>query len=157
MVAEILQGETQVYYDSFDWSLPADTDDTVSFAAFEPPDTGTYTLHIYTVMEPDESDADDEKTKELHFTAIAEPIIPITFLDLKVSPLSRGDVHVSYSLPNGHEGILILFDASGRRVDARQVRGYGAVEFDSELAVGVYIVKLEASGATLSRKVIIVE
>ncbi|MBN2379409.1 T9SS type A sorting domain-containing protein [candidate division WOR-3 bacterium] len=157
--AEILQGETQVYHDSIDWSLSSDTEDNVSFSEFIPPDTGAYLLRIYTVMDPDESDADDELTKELHFTAIAEP--PVThpqLLTLDVKPTTTTPLHVSYSLPNGHTGTLTLFDLSGRRVDAqRQVRGYGAASFNSDLTAGVYIVSLEASGTTLTRKVVVVE
>ena len=129
----------------------------MSFDTFNPPDTGTYLLHIYTVMDPDESDADDEKTKELHFEAVAEPSIPITNLDLKVNPLSRGDVHVSFSLPQGRTGTLTLFDYSGRRMDAKQVRGYGAVEFDTELASGVFLVRLQSGSFEVMRKVVVVE
>jgi len=156
--AEILQGETQVYIDSLDWSLPSDTDDTVSFSTFTPPDTGTYTLCIYTFMEPDESDADDEKTKELHFTAITEP--PVThpqLLTLEVRPTTITPLQVTYSLPNGYTGILTLFDASGRRVDAKRVWGYGSVAFNSAIPSGIYIVRLDVSGAVLSRKVIVVQ
>ncbi|MBD3284748.1 T9SS type A sorting domain-containing protein [candidate division WOR-3 bacterium] len=161
VVAEILQGETQVYYDSFDWSLPADTDDTVSFNTFDPPDTGAYILHIYTVMdEPpaiDESDADDEKNRELYFIAITEPVTPITLLDLKVNPICPGDVQIQYSLPNGHEGTLTLLDASGRCVDAKQVKGYGTVKFSTDQSSGVYFIKLEAGGSAMSRKIILIE
>ncbi|MBD3286079.1 T9SS type A sorting domain-containing protein [candidate division WOR-3 bacterium] len=158
VVAEILQGETQVYKDSFDWSLPSDTEDTVSFSTFTPPDTGIYTLRIYTVMEPDESDADDEKTKELHFTAISEPVTPIILLDLKVNPIcTRGVLKVSFETPKGQVVNLTLFDCSGRRVGAKQVRGYGLAEFGSELSAGVYLVRLQSGSLEVKRKVVVVE
>ncbi|MBN2380640.1 T9SS type A sorting domain-containing protein, partial [candidate division WOR-3 bacterium] len=143
--------------DSIDWSLPADTEDTIPFSEFIPQDTGAYLLRIYTVMEPDESDADDEKTKELHFTAIAEP--PVThpqLLTLDVRPTMTTPLQVSYSLPEDHTGTLTLFDLSGRRVDARKVRGYGSATFNAEIPSGVYIVRMEAGGTTLSRKVVVV-
>ncbi|MBN2379852.1 T9SS type A sorting domain-containing protein [candidate division WOR-3 bacterium] len=76
-------------------------------------------------------------------------------IELSVQPILNR-ISVSYALPQGHKGTLTLFDLSGRRVDARQVRGYGSASFNTELAAGVYIVRLEASGTTLSRKVVVV-
>ncbi|MBN2379854.1 T9SS type A sorting domain-containing protein [candidate division WOR-3 bacterium] len=162
VVAEILQGETILYADTLPWFLPSDTEDTVSFSTFTPPDTGAYLLRIYTVMDAppaiDESDADDEKTMELHFEAITEP--PVThpeLLTFEVKPSMSAPLQVSYSLPKGYTVALTLFDLSGRREDAKQVRGYGSATFSPEVAAGVYIVRLEASGTTLSRKVVVVE
>ncbi|MBN2378767.1 T9SS type A sorting domain-containing protein [candidate division WOR-3 bacterium] len=77
-------------------------------------------------------------------------------LTLEVKPSLTTPLQVSYSLPNGHTGALTLFDLSGRRVDAKQVRGYGSATFSTELPSGVYIVRLEASGTTLARKVVVV-
>ncbi|MBN2379906.1 T9SS type A sorting domain-containing protein [candidate division WOR-3 bacterium] len=161
VVADIIEGETTIYTDTLDWSLSADTEDTVRFSEcmLEPPIAETYTLRIHTYKDPDESDADDEKTKELHFSAIAEPPLthPVTHLSLSVDPFSMsGVLRVSYSLPKDHTGALTLFDLSGRRLDAQQVRGYGSATFSSDLAAGVYIVRLEAGGTTLSRKVVVV-
>ncbi|MBN2379047.1 T9SS type A sorting domain-containing protein, partial [candidate division WOR-3 bacterium] len=103
-----------------------------------------------------ESDADDEQTKELHFEAIAEPVTHPQLLTLEVKSSLTTPLQVSYSLPKGHTGALTLFDLSGRRVDAKQVRGYGSASFNTEVAAGVYIVRLEAGGTTLSRKVVVV-
>ena len=156
--AEIKQGDDVIYSDSLTWSLPSDTEDTVTFDTFTPPDTGTYTLRIWTFMDPDESDADDELSKELHFTGIAEP--PSTHNDLitlDVSPSLTSPLHVSFSIPKGLSGTLTLFDLSGRRVESRQVKGFGSTTFTTKLSSGIYFVRLETTSVALTRKVLVVK
>ena len=155
-------GDT-IYTDTLVLSLPPDTEDTFRFKDFNGisyqhmPPLVSCTLHVRTVMEPDESDADDVLKKDFIYGAIAEPVThPVTHLQLIVDPLTTSDVQVSFSVPQEHEGTLTLFDASGRRVDSKQVRGYGSAEFNSELTAGVFIVKLDASNLILTRKVVVV-
>ena len=157
VIAEISKNEITHQADTLPWSLPADTEDTVSFSDFIPPDTGIYTLRIYTVMEPDESDEDNELTKELHFTAIAEPVTPVKYLDLKVNPISTDKVCASFALPQSRSGTIVLYDISGKRIESKSIRGYGSVTFNGELSAGVYIVRLESGGFKVTRKVLIIK
>jgi len=158
VIATIAPVEGEVFYaDTLIWSLPADTEDTISFSCFIPDDLGYYNLHIYTVMEPDECDEDDEMSKVLTFYSVTEP--PPSHpnsLDLRINPICSSDIRVTYSLPQGHSGTLTLYDASGRHVDTNQVKGHGTTELDLDLAPGVYFVKLDASGVSLKRKVVVV-
>jgi len=165
MVEEI-EGDT-VYADTIPLAMSADTAEEITFSYFPSsrfkgmkPGLTPFTLYVRTIMEPDESDADDMLSQDIYCIAITEPSTPPVrhpdALDLRVNPISFGDVHVSYNMPQGFEGTLTLFDASGRRVDTKQVRGYGLVELSSEMAPGVYIVKLEVGCNILSRKVVVV-
>jgi hypothetical protein len=156
VIAEIYDGETQVYYDSLDWSLTSDTEDTVTFASFTPPDTGTYTLTIRTFMEPDESDADDELTKELDFTGITEHPTPSNLnLNIANTLTSSSPLRVSYSLPANQPGTISIYDPSGRRIHARSVTGSGKIDLNTQLPAGVYIVRLESGRQSLSRKAVL--
>jgi hypothetical protein len=67
VIAEISNNLGIVYSDTLPWSLPADTEDTVSFNEFKPEFAGEYTLNVRTRMiSPDaidESDEDDELSR----------------------------------------------------------------------------------------------
>jgi len=169
-IATLIHGDITdtIYADTLTWSLDADTEEEISFATFYLGGMQKYlpgllacTLFVRTIMEPDECDEDDVKTLFVGLGAVTEPpVTPVTHpsvFDLRVNPLSANDVHVSYNIAQGYIGILSLFDASGRRVDAKQVRGYGSATFNTVLPAGVYIVKLEVAGSALSRKVVVVE
>ncbi|MBN2380515.1 T9SS type A sorting domain-containing protein [candidate division WOR-3 bacterium] len=165
-IATIRLKEGVIFYaDTLTLSLPADTEDTISFKTFPAyklqalsPGMILCTLSVRTVMDPDECDEDDELLKELILGGIAEPSAAHpNSLDLKVNPICSGDVHVSYSLPKGYQGNLTLYDASGRRVDAKRVRGYGSATFDANVTSGVYFIRLSTVSAFLLRKVVITQ
>jgi hypothetical protein len=154
VVAEIWEGETQVYYDSLPWSLTSDTEDTVSFKDFTPSNAANHTLIVRTVMKPDESDEDDEMSKTLYGTGISEPVTHLDAITLQVRSLAS-PLQVSYFLPYGEHGTLTLYDATGRRVERIDVRGSGKVELESTLPSGVYIVQLETKQATITKKAVV--
>jgi hypothetical protein len=154
VIAEIWEGETCVYYDSLPWSLEGDTEDTVTFADFTPSNAANHTLTVRTVMEPDESDEDDELSKTLYGTGIAEPVTHPDAITLQVRSITA-PLQVSYALPYGESGTLTLYDAAGRRIERMTVKGSGSVEFDSALPSGVYIVRLETEQTTITRKAVV--
>jgi len=149
-----------IYCDTIVWSLPADTEDTLEFRTHE---EGFFVreveVGIRTIMEPDESDANDDLSKIVIIESINEP--PPTrpnSLDLKVNPIcTHGVLKVSFETPKGQVANLTLFDASGRRVASKQVRGYGSVTFDTDLTKGVYFIKLNAVNSIQACKVIILQ
>jgi hypothetical protein len=155
VIAEIWEGETRVYYDSLPWSLTSDTEDTVSFADFTPTNAANHTLIVRTVMEPDESDEDDELSKTLFGTAVAEKLGPQDII-LEVRSLTH-PLRVSYSLPYTESGTLTLYDATGRRIERVSIQGSGKVEFGSALPSGIYIVRLESGHGSISRKAVVLK
>jgi hypothetical protein len=156
VIAEVWEEETRIYYDSLPWSLAGDTEDIASFADFTPDHPAPYILTIRTVMEPDESDADDQLSKPLIYTGITEPVTPLTHLiTLQVRSMIN-PLRVTYSIPAGQSGTLLtLYDAAGRRIERVNARGSGKVEFNSALTSGVYFVRLETSNRTVTRKAVI--
>ncbi|MBN2379919.1 VCBS repeat-containing protein [candidate division WOR-3 bacterium] len=63
---------------------------------------------------------------------------------------------VRFSLPTGETAQLSVFDATGRRVFAREVRGIGNVKWPSaDLPRGLYFVRLELDQGALVRKVVL--
>jgi hypothetical protein len=156
VIAEIWEGETRVYYDSLPWSLAGDTEDTVSFADFTPTNAANHTLTVRTVMEPDESDEDDEMSKTLFGTGISEPVTHLAPITLQVRSLTH-PLRVSYALPYGEQGTLTLYDATGRRIERMAVKGSGSIEFTSVLPSGVYIVKLDAETQSITKKAVVLK
>jgi len=155
VIAEVWEEETRIYYDSLPWSLDSDTEDIASFADFTPDHNAPYILTIRTVMEPDESDEDDQLSKPLIYTGIAEPVTPVTHLiTIEVRSLAS-PLQVFYSLPYGESGTLTLYDAAGRRIERMNVRGSGSVDFPSTLPSGVYFVRLESTDLTITRKAVL--
>jgi len=155
VIAEIWDGETQVYYDSLPWSLEGDTEDIASFAEFTPNRSSSYILTIRTVMEPDESDEDDALSKFLIYTGITEPVTHPDAITLQVRSFTD-PLCVSYSIPQGQQGTLTLYDAAGRRIERMAVQGSGKVDFPSTLPSGVYFVRLESADLTITRKAVLV-
>ena len=155
VIAEIWEGETRVYYDSLSWSLTSDTEDTVTFADFTPSSAANHTLTVRTVMTPDESDEDDELSKTLLGTAVAEKPVANDFNLEVLGSFSDGVLRVSYSLPYGESGTLTLYDVAGRRIERMTIKGSGKVEFTSTLPSGVYFVKLDTGYSTVTRKAVV--
>ena len=155
VIAEVWEGETQIYYDSLPWSLDSDTEDTVSFKELilEPPLAPQYTLTIRTVADPDECDEDDELSKLLIYEGITEQPAPDA-ITLQVRSLTS-PLRVAYSLPYDEPGTLTLYDVAGRRIERMTVKGSGSVEFASALPSGVYFVRLESTELTITRKAVI--
>jgi len=153
VIAEVWEEETRIYYDSLPWSLEGDTEDIASFAYFTPDHPAPYILTIRTVMEPDESDEDDELSKPLIYVGIAE--VPTTdHMILEVRSFTD-PLCVSYSIPAGQPGTLTLYDPAGRRIERVNVRGSGKVDFNSALPSGVYFVRLESADLTITRKAVL--
>jgi hypothetical protein len=157
VIAEIWEGETRLYYDSLPWSLTSDTEDTVTFADFTPTNAANHTLTVRTVMEPDESDEDDEMSKTLYGTGISEPVTHLAPITLDVRSLTH-PLRVSYALPYGEQGTLTLYDATGRRIERVNVKASGSIEeFTSALPSGIYIVRLESGHGSISRKAVVLK
>jgi len=155
VIAEVWEEETRIYYDSLPWSLDSDTEDIVSFKELilEPPLVPQYTLTIRTVMEPDECDEDDQLSKFLIYTGIAEA--PTTdHMTLEVRSLTT-PLRVAYSLPYAESGTLTLYDAAGRKIERLTIRGSGEVSFSTTLPSGVYFVRLESADLTITRKAVL--
>ncbi len=153
VIATIEGGAGVVYADTLSWSLPADTEDTVSFKEFKPSDAANYTLTVSTVMTPDESDEDDALSRTLFGTAVAEPVLSPQSLSLQI----EGVLRVSYSLPLGEHGTISLYDPAGRRVESLRVQGEGSVSLKSGLATGVYFIRLETSHSSAVRKAVVLD
>ncbi|NLI97969.1 T9SS type A sorting domain-containing protein [bacterium] len=153
VIAEIKNGVNIVYSDTMPYFLPADTEDTVSFKEFTPPDASNYTLTVSTLMTPDESDEDDEMSKTLYGSGIEEQPIP-SGLAFEVSSFTPSP-RVSYSIPAGQQGTISLYDPSGRRIESYRVQGEGQVAIKAGLSSGVYFVKLETGKANLTRKAVV--
>lgn len=155
VIAEIWDTSGLAYADTLPWSLEGDTEDIASFADFTPDHNAPYILTIRTVMEPDECDEDDEVSRTLFYSAIAEkPVVNDFNLEVK-GFCSDGVLRVSYSLPYGESGTITLYDAAGRRIERMNVRGSGSVDFSPALPSGVYFVRLESADLTITRKAVL--
>jgi len=163
VMAEIKDGASIIYVDTLPWSLDGDTEDTVTFADFDPPFTGpytlteqkTYSLRVRTHMTPDECDEDDEVSKEIGHSSVSESPLP-EGLTLEVRSIAS-PLQVFYSLPYGEHGTLTLFDATGRRIERMAVTRSGSVTFNSALASGVYVVRLECGSASVAGKAVVLQ
>jgi hypothetical protein len=147
--AEILEGEAVVYKDSQEVSILHESSEQVGFREWTVPHGGSYTLRVYPILALDEYSADD--TLEITLTGVSideSPYALAPILEIKGST-------IHYALPQNHEGSLTLYDASGRRVERRMVKGSGSLEFGSALPAGAYIVRLETGGLTATRKAVI--
>jgi hypothetical protein len=114
-------------------------------------------LTVRTVMEPDESDEDDEMSKTLYGTGISEPVTHLAPITLDVRSLTH-PLRVSYALPYGEQGTLTLYDATGRRIERVNVKASGSIEeFTSALPSGIYIVRLESGHGSISRKAVVLK
>jgi len=155
VIAEIWDTSGLAYSDTLLWSLEGDTEDIASFADFTPDHPAPYILTIRTVMEPDECDEDDELSKFLIYTGIAEE--PVTHPDaITLDVRSFTDpLRVSYALPYAEPGTLTLYDAAGRRIERMTVRESGEKSFSASLPSGVYFVRLESADLTLTRKAVL--
>ena len=111
-------------------------------------------LRAYAIQELDELSADDTLEKALTGTAIAEP--PTTSprsLSLQIEAVLR----VHYSLPQGEQGSITLYDPTGRRIESLRVKGEDKVSFKSELTAGVYFVRLETGHSSVVRKAVFID
>lgn len=147
--AEILEGENMVYRDSQEVSIPHESSEQVEFKEWRVPHSGSYTLRVYPILELDEYSEDD--TLEQVLTGVGvEELHPDRSLILEI----KGST-VHYSLPRDQQGVLTLYNATGRRIERMNVKGSGSVEFESALPSGVYLVQLEASSLSITRKAVL--
>jgi len=163
VVAEIWDDETQVYYDSLPWSLAGDTEDIVSFADFTPDHPAPYILTIRTVMEPDECDEDDQLSKFLIYTGIAEPVTHPDAITFEIESLST----IRYSLPYATHVSLKIYDVSGRLVSklvdgevapgVHELRWTGKDDVNRRCASGVYFVRFTADQYKASKKMVLIK
>ena len=72
---------------------------------------------------------------------------------------TKGDVNVSFSLPNTQKATLGMYDVSGRRVAFREVLGAGrhTVTLASRLPAGMYMIKLNQGDLSLTTRAIVVK
>ncbi len=154
VIAELRNNAGTIFYtDTVSKSLSSDTEDTVEFTAFATMPSKS-TLVIRTVMNPDESDADDELSKQIIKTGIEDDIETYE-LSLNVIPNIAG-FQVSYSLPCGEHGVLSLYDASGRRIGQEDVNGTSSVNFNAGYSSGVYFVQLKSRLGKISKKAVVI-
>ena len=155
VIAEIWDTSGLAYADTLPWSLEGDTEDIASFADFTPDHNAPYILTIRTVMEPDESDEDDQLSKPLIYAGIAEPVTQPDAITLQVRSFTD-PLRVAYSIPAGQLGTLTLYDAAGRRIERANIRGgSGQVDFSSALPSGVYFVRVESADLTITKKAVL--
>jgi hypothetical protein len=73
---------------------------------------------------------------------------------------AKSDMNVQFSLPDGKRATLSLFDVSGRRVASRDVGSLGAgrhtVNLAKQLPAGLYLVRLDREGASLTARAAVV-
>ncbi len=138
-------------------SLASDDSTEVSFKDYTGGSGGgTYTLTVVTGglagMSPDECDEDDILTRE--YSGIGET--PSTsVLQLDITRNTPSSFLVSYSIPNSEQGMISLYDPSGRRIESHTVIGSGRLTMNSALSSGVYFIKLETSQTTITRKAVV--
>ncbi len=87
-------------------------------------------------------------------SGVAEPLthsFPPLLLD--ATALSS----ICYSLPQGEQGTIGLYDPAGRRIESLPVHGTGSLNLKAGLASGVYFVRLEAGRSTLIRKALVLK
>jgi len=156
LVIAVIEDSTFIaYIDTLPWSLPADTEDTVSFAEFVPDHQAEYVLHVYTVMTPDESDADDRLSLNLFCSVCQDsPEFPGISMDL-VNSVTKGALRVSYALPASQPGIISVYDAAGRIQDRMNVRGVSEVTITADLTPGVYFIRLDAGEESVTHKAVL--
>ncbi len=74
---------------------------------------------------------------------------------------SQGPLGVSFSLPDSKRTTLSVFDVSGRRVAMREVGGLGAgrhtVSIGNRLAAGMYMIRLDRVGASLTTRAAVIQ
>jgi hypothetical protein len=156
-IAEILNEYGLIYADTVPWSMDGDTEDTITFrqCMFEFPMSPAYTLIVRTAADPDECDEDDEVSKTLYYSAVAEKPVVRDFNLEVLGSFTDAVLRVTYSLPYDEQGTLSLYDATGRRIEQMTVRGSGKGDFKSELPSGIYIVRLETEQRSISRKAVV--
>jgi hypothetical protein len=86
----------------------------------------------------------------------------ISFALRGVSPNpSKGPFGINFSLPDGKKATLSVFDVSGRRVAAREVGSLGAgrhnVTLGKSLKAGVYMIRLDREGASLTTRAAVIQ
>jgi hypothetical protein len=76
------------------------------------------------------------------------------------NPSRGGPLSVQFSLPDGKRATLSLFDVSGRRLASREVGTLGAgrhlVSLAQRLPAGLYMIKLDREGASLTTRAAVV-
>jgi hypothetical protein len=154
VIAEIEDSSAIVYIDTLSWSLEPDTEDTVTFAEFTP-NYGPYTLRVRTVMEPDESDEDDQMSKDMYCSFCEDsPGFPGISMEIKNS-ITKDVLRITYVLPAGQLGIISIYDASGRLHDRVHVRGVSETRIPAALPRGIYFIRLNAGEVSVTRKAVI--
>jgi len=87
-------------------------------------------------------------------THIAEAPVSPPELQLSVRSIGR-TLLVNFTIPEGQAGVLLVYDAAGRRIDQKMVSASGQAEFSANLAGGVYWVRLKSGSTHKSAKVVL--
>ncbi len=156
LVIAVIEDSTFIaYIDTLPWSLEGDTEDTVTFAEFIPFYPFEHVLTVYTVMTPDESDADDRLSLNLFCSVCHDsPEFPGTSMEL-LNPITPNYLRVSYALPVGQLGIISVYDAAGRIQYRMNVRGVSEVTITADLTPGVYFIRLDAGDVSVTHKAVV--
>ncbi|HET9325636.1 MAG TPA: T9SS type A sorting domain-containing protein [Candidatus Eisenbacteria bacterium] len=86
----------------------------------------------------------------------------IAFALKGVSPNpAKGPFGINFALPDGKRATLSVFDVSGRRVASREVGGLGAgrhtVTLGKGLKAGVYMIRLDREGSSLTARAAVIQ
>jgi hypothetical protein len=150
--AEILEGESVVYKDSQEVSIPAESSEQVEFSQWAVPHEGSYTLRVYPILGLDEYPADD--TLEQVLGGIEERSV-----DGKLVTTRYTLSGILFSFTPGIPGNLSIYDVSGREVYNQSIQP-GARELHwTTLSVpsGLYFYKIETPTLRLTDKLLILD
>ena len=115
--AEILEGETGVYKDSQEVSIPAESSEQVVFKEWTVPHGGSYTLRVYPILKLDEYSADD--TLEQTLTGVEEEESALDAQLIGIRYVASG---VLFSFKPDIHGELTIYDISGREIYNQSVQ-----------------------------------
>lgn len=114
--AEILEGETVIYKDSQEVSIPAESSEQVEFKEWTVPHSGEYLLRVYPILELDEYSADDTLEQALSGVEEKKRSVDVEFVTTRYT--SSG---VYFSVSPDIKGHLSIYDAAGRKIYTRSI------------------------------------
>lgn len=100
---------------------------------------------------------DNQHTGRIHplpepVTEDAEPLPNISLVARSIGTR----LLVSYTLPQGRNGLLSAYDASGRRLQQIRLNSSGEAELCANLSAGVYFLKLQSGDSSATARVVLV-
>jgi len=150
--AEILEGETKVYIDSQEVSIPAESSEQVEFKEWTVPHSGEYLLRVYPILELDEYSEDDTLEQALTGVKEGERLVDVELVTTCYTPSG-----ILFSFSSGVSGNLSIYDASGREIYNQSVQP-GTRELlwaTKGFPRGLYFYKIETPTSRLTDKLLI--